>query len=489
MDMAQNTALSALANPLVITAALHCELPVDWLKAQHIPVLHGNRCEAWDTPQSGLIAVITGTGIDNAERSINAIVQQFSPRFVLNIGTVGHPTGQHPLGRFITPTRLCLSGQPDLLTDTRLPLDDSLLNTPRHIGGSLTSLAHIDPLADNDYVDMEAYPQARICAQHGVHFHLLKYISDHNNDFNKSTFKTHCRTLRSQLMAWFEKSLLAPDKNDIGVIIPLHNRADKIRACVQSVIDQTLPAREIIVVDDGSSDCPEHALSEFKHHVTLLRSPENRGVSHARNRGIRQAQSGWLCFLDSDDLWEPQKLQQQWQFHQHYPFYRISQTEDLWMRHGRRVNAKKIHQKPLGWVWEKSLERCLISPSAVMINKKLLEKTGAFDENLPACEDYDLWLKISRFCPVGLTAYPGVTRYGGHSDQLSQRFVAMDRFRVSALQHALQSEICPQHQSALRKQLQKKIAILIKGYHKHQNSDQASYYEQLLDQLNLRQDS
>jgi len=487
--MAQNTSLNTPMDPLVITAALHCELPVDWLKKHNIPVLHGNQCEYWPTSHTGLIAVITGTGPYNATRSVNAIIQHFSPHFILNIGTVGHPSRHYPLGSFVTPTHLSMSNQPDLITDTRLPIDNNPLNIPRHIGGILTSLEQIDPMANHDYLDMEAYPQADLCAQHDVHFHLLKYISDYNDTFNKNDFKAQCRSLRTQLITWFETSLLPPDKNDIGVIIPVHNRADKIRDCVQSVIHQTLPAREIIVVDDGSSDFPEHALNNLEQPVTVLRSAENHGVSHARNRGIRQAQSSWLCFLDSDDRWEPQKLQQQWQFHQSHPFYRISQTEDLWIRHGRRVNAKKVHQKPLGWVWKKSLERCLISPSAVMLEKKLLEKTGGFDENLPACEDYDLWLKLSRFHPVGLTPYPGVTRYGGHSDQLSQRFIAMDRFRVTALQHALQTETCPKHQSALRKQLNKKIAILIKGYHKHQHSEQATYYEQLFEQLNPRQNS
>ncbi|MGH9425995.1 MAG: glycosyltransferase family 2 protein, partial [Terriglobia bacterium] len=121
------------------------------------------------------------------------------------------------------------------------------------------------------------------------------------------------------------------------------------------------------------------------------------------------------------------------------------------------------------------LELCLVSPSAVMMRKVLFERLGGFDETLPACEDYDLWLRITACLPVHFIAMPLVVKRGGHPDQLSRRFWGIDRFRVHALCKLLESGVLSEEQRRLTVEvLRKKCTILAHGAHKR-GHDGASY--------------
>ena len=223
-----------------------------------------------------------------------------------------------------------------------------------------------------------------------------------------------------------------PERAMVSVIIPTYNRAALVAEAIASALRQQTAKLEIIVVDDGSDDDTHQQLLPVLSRVRYVRQ-ERAGVSVARNTGIGLAQGEWLAFLDSDDLWQPDKLPRQMEFLAGHPDLRICQTEEIWIRNGLRWNPKNYHRKPSGHCFGDLLERCLVSPSAVVLHRSLMEEVGGFDENLPACEDYDLWLRIGWRHPIGLLPEPLVIKRGGHSDQLSATTPALDLYRIRAL--------------------------------------------------------
>jgi len=210
-----------------------------------------------------------------------------------------------------------------------------------------------------------------------------------------------------------------------------------VTEAVESVLAQEMTDFELIVIDDGSTDETEERLSTYGSRLKYYQQ-ENGGVSSARNRGLEFARAPLVAFLDSDDLWLPAKLQLQHNYMMEHPEVHICQTEEIWWRNGRQVNPKRHHRKPSGDIFRRSLDLCLVSPSAVMMQRQLFEKVGYFDEELPAAEDYDLWLRISVEYPVPLLPDPVVIKRGGHSDQLSA-MSGIDRYRIEALEKILQS--------------------------------------------------
>lgn len=268
----------------------------------------------------------------------------------------------------------------------------------------------------------------------------------------------------------------------VTVVIPTYNRAWILEAAVESVLNQDMDDFELIVVDDGSTDETQRLLSGFAddHRVSIIRQ-ENQGVSASRNRGIAEAKGTYVAFLDSDDLWLPQKLSCQIALFRSKPHIKICQTEEIWIRKGQRVNPKKRHKKPSGMIFEPSVELCLVSPSAVMLHRDLFTAVGTFDESLPACEDYDLWLRISCRYPVYLIDTPLIIKRGGHEDQLS-RNPGMDRFRIRSLDKIIQSGLltCDQSHIALR-ELRKKILIYAGGCRKRGKTWEAQYYLSILE--------
>ncbi|MEJ5363312.1 MAG: glycosyltransferase [Spirochaetota bacterium] len=217
-----------------------------------------------------------------------------------------------------------------------------------------------------------------------------------------------------------------------SVIIPTFNRAHLVTRALESVLTQKFTDYECIVVDDGSTDTTSQVLSPYTKHIQYIYT-QHGGVSRARNRGIQQAQGEWIAFLDSDDMWLPEKLAAQYDYIQEHPDVYIHQTDELWIRKGRRVNPMKKHQKKEGYIFEDCLNLCLISPSAVVVHRSVFEQVGVFDEQMPACEDYDLWLRVAWQYYIGFIPRKLIVKFGGHSDQLSQSLWGMDRFRVYAL--------------------------------------------------------
>lgn len=249
----------------------------------------------------------------------------------------------------------------------------------------------------------------------------------------------------------------------VSIIIPTYNRAPWLMEAVESVFKQTVQDFELIIIDDGSTDGSADILQKVSRPF-LYRFQKNQGVSRARNQGLFSAKGKWIAFLDSDDLWLPKKLESQLQFFSDHPQALICQTEEIWIRNGRRVNRGKKHQKFSGDIFAPALKLCLVSPSAVMIQRDLLEKVGYFDEALPACEDYDLWLRISAHYPIYLIDEPLVIKRGGHPDQLSRTTPALDRLRIQSLVKLLRSgQLTTEQYISAFKELETKCRIYGQG--------------------------
>ena len=266
----------------------------------------------------------------------------------------------------------------------------------------------------------------------------------------------------------------------VSVIIPTYNRGWILQEAIDSVLEQDFQDYELIVVDDGSVDNTPTILKAYKNEITVL-SQANRGVSAARNSGIKSATGRLISFLDSDDLWLPRKLSTQVKFFNDHPQAVITQTQEHWIRNGVRVNPKKRHHKFSGMIFERSLALCLVSPSAVMIKKSLFNRVGIFDESLPACEDYDLWLRISCRYPVHLIETPLIIKRGGHDDQLSKA-AGLDKYRIQSLLKIIESDIltAPQSQAAIEK-LKEKCAVYAGGCRKRGREAEAKYFYALVE--------
>ncbi len=270
----------------------------------------------------------------------------------------------------------------------------------------------------------------------------------------------------------------------VSVIVPTYNRHQFLGQTLDSVLAQTYSHFELIVVDDGSDDPTPDLLAAYGRDIQVIRQ-SHQGVSSARNTGIQAAQSEWIALLDSDDYWLPQKLESQIAHFKAHPDALICQTEEIWIRNGTRVNPKRRHQKFSGMIFEKCLPLCLVSPSAVMLHKTLFDEVGLFDENLPACEDYDLWLRMTWKYPVHLIDTPLIVKRGGHADQLS-RMAELDKYRIQALVKILGKGCLSEAQhKAAHAMLAQKCAIFANGCRKRGRFDQAAHYERLPESYKL----
>jgi len=264
----------------------------------------------------------------------------------------------------------------------------------------------------------------------------------------------------------------------VSAIIPTYNRVGPIIRALQSVYAQQTVLDEIIVVDDGSTDDTAGRIKcEFPE--TLLISQERHGVSHARNRGIDAAQGEWIAFLDSDDEWLPNKIQTQLGMVSGSSESLIIHSDEIWIRNGRRVNPMKKHKKHGGWIFEQCLERCVISPSSVLLHSSIFQQFGNFDETLPVCEDYDLWLRLTAMLPVLHIPRPLVRKYGGHSDQLSRSEWGIDRYRIRSLEKLLSSKkLKTEQMGAALAELIRKIEIYLAGAYRRQRYAEIKCYEE-----------
>jgi glycosyltransferase involved in cell wall biosynthesis len=266
--------------------------------------------------------------------------------------------------------------------------------------------------------------------------------------------------------------------NTISVIITTFNRKKLLDRAIGSVLQQTRPADEVICIDDGSTDGTNQMIVNKFPQVHYF-SQMNQGISSARNAGIKLSKGAWLAFLDSDDTWHVNKLEKQMRILTGISEYLICHTDEIWIRNGRRVNQKSIHRKFGGNIYQKCLPLCIISPSSVVIHRSVFQDIGQFDGSMPACEDYDLWLRICSRYPVYYQNEPLISKYGGHTDQLSKRYWGMDRFRIYALEKMLKtSNLSMEDKLATLKELVKKIDVYLTGCRKRKRFEEVQMYQE-----------
>jgi len=269
---------------------------------------------------------------------------------------------------------------------------------------------------------------------------------------------------------------------EVSVIIPTYNRRAMLLEAIDSVLAQSLTAFELIVIDDGSTDGTAEYLAQHAKTIRFERI-DHRGPAAARNCGAALARAPLIAFLDSDDLWAPAKLERQLAFMRDNPDCAISQTNEIWIRNGRRVNPGMRHRKRGGNIFIDSLRTCLISMSATIMRTDLFRSLGGFDEAMMAAEDYDLWLRILIDREAALLDEPLVTRRGGHPDQTSATTPALDRFRILALAKLLADDrLSPPRRTAVVEVLSEKCRIYAGGLARRSRIDQARLYQRIADQ-------
>ena len=269
-------------------------------------------------------------------------------------------------------------------------------------------------------------------------------------------------------------SMAKPSPFRFSVIIPTFNRLESTQKAILSVLDQTFPAEEIIVIDDGSTDDSSQILSQQYPNLKWI-FQENHGVSHARNQGVENSNCNWIAFLDSDDTWEPTKLEKQVEFLQSRSGLSLCHTDENWIRNQHPVKPPAYLDKSDANIFSQSLIRCIICPSSVVMQKSVFIELGKFREDLPVCEDYDLWLRIIIGHKIGYLPEKLVTKYGGHQDQLSTRYWGMDRFRVQSLEALLKNPALQDDKRVKTiETIIEKLSLLAQGFAKHNKTDESN---------------
>ena len=266
-----------------------------------------------------------------------------------------------------------------------------------------------------------------------------------------------------------------------SVIIPTYNRENFLATAVNSVLGQTFQDFELIIVDDDSTDQTEQLIKALKDKRLKYIKIDHRGVSAARNTGIQHSRGQFISFLDSDDIFKGTKLEITYKYIQDFPNHMIFHTEELWYRNDKILNQKNIHKKPEGNVFASSLKLCCIGMSTAVVKKTLFNQIGLFDENFSACEDYELWLRATALQPIKLIPEILTIKQGGHPDQLSKKYPAMDTLRIQAIVKLLESKIPNAMQENLAiKELHRKCKIYIKGAEKRNKLKEITIYKALL---------
>ena len=265
----------------------------------------------------------------------------------------------------------------------------------------------------------------------------------------------------------------------ISVVIPTYNRKKYIKRAIDSVIRQSYKSFEIIVIDDGSTDGTYELIKQsYSSSQISLKKQKNKGVSAARNKGVKLAKGDWIAFLDSDDEWFENKLELQVREIKKSKTFMICHTNEIWIRNGIRVNQMKKHQKYGGFIFEKCLDMCRISPSSVMIHRGIFDEIGLFDEDLIICEDYDLWLRISSKYPVLYLDSMLIKKFGGHEDQLSKNINGIEQFRIQSLEKILKNlPLKPSYFNSAKNMVLKKLRIYRSGLIKRNKIKENAFIE------------
>lgn len=257
----------------------------------------------------------------------------------------------------------------------------------------------------------------------------------------------------------------------VSVIISVWNRPVLLWRAVKSVLQQTYPLHELIIVDDGSTDNTPLEIQKileldnlFAINAFILPHSGMPGVP--RNYGIENATGDWIAFLDSDDEWSPTKIAEQIKQIEHHEV-QWCHARERWIRNGKIISQKNHIHRREGIIFEDALKKCIIGPSSVLINRDLFKIYGRFREDLEIAEDYELFLRICGKEPIGYIDTPLLTKYAGHGNQLSEKYGFIEKFHIVALQGLIENQVFDYNTMVLaKKELEKKQAIWEQGARK-----------------------
>jgi glycosyltransferase involved in cell wall biosynthesis len=198
----------------------------------------------------------------------------------------------------------------------------------------------------------------------------------------------------------------------ISVIIPTYNRAHLLKKSIDSVLNQTYANLEVIVIDDNSSDNTDEVLNRYNdERIRYIKNKVNRGASDARNQGIEIARGEYLTFLDSDDELFVDKLEKQvTKFSGLSNKYGLVYCGYCFVSSEKGEIEEHIFPELYGNVYSNLLTRNIFPIHAPVVKRECFKKCGIFDTSLPACEDWDIWIRVARhyefaFVPEILAKY------------------------------------------------------------------------------------
>lgn len=265
----------------------------------------------------------------------------------------------------------------------------------------------------------------------------------------------------------------------VDIVIPAFGREKLLEEAVRSVQQQTFEDWRLLIVDDASAT--PLRCDSFAHdkRIEIIRLEKNSGPALARNQGASRGDSPFIAFLDSDDLWQPQKLELQLELFKDDPLLQWAHTNEVWFRNGALVRQKHIHAKQGGQFFSRALERCLISPSAVMLRRIFFEQSGGFNPAFRLCEDYEFWLRLLLVNPVGFVKDAATVKRAGEWEQLSSSR-EIDRYRVLALHRLWRNAprtLSSEETILLLEEAARKTERLVKGAQKHRNRKRLATYQ------------
>ncbi|MBA7567830.1 hypothetical protein ES708_09548 [subsurface metagenome] len=268
----------------------------------------------------------------------------------------------------------------------------------------------------------------------------------------------------------------------VTIIIPTYNRKSYLERAIDSVLGQNYSQFSLIVVDDGSNDGTADFVRGLRdpEKIEYMRLPHSGFPGKVRNAGARMAKGEYLAFLDSDDLWKPEKLVRQIAIFKDNPDFQICHTREIWQRGEKIVSQVGQPHRRAGYIFPDALKKCIIGPSTVMMRRELFEEFGGFREDLEIAEDYELWLRITARYPVGYIDEPLVIKRGGHPDQLSEKYGQIEIFRIKALLLNLEAGTFGGDQRDLAaRELARKCRVYANGCEKRGKSEEARYYREI----------
>lgn len=268
----------------------------------------------------------------------------------------------------------------------------------------------------------------------------------------------------------------------VSVIIPVYNRFELAKEAVSSVIGQTFRDLELIIVDDGSIDMtsllPTYYADDLRVKYIRLKHSGMPGL--VRNRGVDIATGRYIAFLDSDDLWMAEKIDRQLNYLTKNPSCRIVHTRETWIRNGKTVSQAGFNHKRFGDIFQDALEKCIIGPSTVLMEKSLYSELGGFDEELEIAEDYELWLRLCNSNSVGYIDDSLISKRAGHRDQLSEKYGHIEIFRIKGLQKLVeQNYFSTENQKLAEQELARKCRIYAAGCRKRNKQVEAGLHESI----------